>query len=210
MEYKQAWEMQLYYAEQLLEGGPETLIFVEHEPVYTLGANFHAENMAMPLEFYTDKGISIERTDRGGDVTYHGPGQLTIYPIFSIEKRGKDLHKWLRDLEEVVLTVLRNEGFEGYRFPPHTGAWIDGKKVAAIGIKAKRWINIHGIGFNINNDLEPFRWIIPCGIKEYGVTNLQQILGREVSLEEAKSLVCKAFEEVFELTKLGHSNETKA
>lgn len=202
MDYRAAWDLQLHYAENLLDGGPETLLFVEHEPVYTLGASFQEKNLAYPLAFYQEKGISIERTDRGGDVTYHGPGQLTIYPIFDIGARGRDLHLWLRNLEEVVLEVLRSYELEGYRFPPHTGAWIGDKKLAAIGIKAKKWINIHGIGLNVNNNLEPFQWIIPCGIQDFGVTNLSEVTCQHISISDAQERVTRAFEKIFNLTAL--------
>lgn len=175
------------------------LMLVEHGPVLTLGANFHEKNLLITRADYESRGIAVRVTDRGGDVTYHGPGQLVVYPIFDVSKFGRDLHKWLRDLEETMLVSLAAFGIDGRRFPPHTGAWVGDKKVAAIGIKVSRWVSIHGIALNCDNSLDPFASIIPCGIEDYGVTSLSQELGRRVTIEEAKPIVVDAFAKVFDL-----------
>jgi lipoyl(octanoyl) transferase len=197
MAYEPCVEVQKQYVEQVLADGRSTLLFVEHPPVLTLGANFHDENLLLPLAEYEKRGIQVVRTDRGGDVTYHGPGQLVIYPIFNVAEIGRDLHKWMRDLEETMLLTLSSFGLEGRRFPPHTGAWIGDKKVAAIGVKIRKWVSMHGIALNCNNDLAPFDLIVPCGIQSYGVTSLTRELGRDISLDEAKPVVINAFRRVF-------------
>jgi lipoyl(octanoyl) transferase len=200
MEYLPCAELQKRVVDKVAaEELADTLLFVEHEPVLTLGANFHRENLLLSDDAYELEGITVADTDRGGDVTYHGPNQLVIYPIFNISHFGKDLHKWLRDLEETVIVALGSFGLEGERFPPNTGVWVRQRKIAAIGIKVKRWTSMHGIALNCNNDLHPFSMIVPCGIKDYGVTSLSQELGRNVGIEEAMPLVQSAFERVFGL-----------
>lgn len=208
MSYREAYAIQLAVADEVKAGGESTLLFVEHDPVLTLGANFHEKNLLLTLGEYERRGIAVERTDRGGDVTFHGPNQLVIYPIFDVAQFGKDLHRWLRDLEQTMIVVLRELGLEGYRFPPNTGVWTEGKKVAAIGIKVTRWVSLHGIALNCDNDLTPFGLIVPCGIRGHGVTSLSAEMGRRVTIEEAKPLVLKAFGEVFGLEWTDAANQT--
>lgn len=195
--YQAAWDRQLEVHAEVSAGGEDTLILVEHPAVFTLGANFHAENLRYSEAELVAMGNEIVRTDRGGDVTFHGPNQQVIYPIFDLNRHGKDLHRFIRNLEETMLLTLREFGVEGRRFPPHTGAWIGDEKVAAIGIKVKRWASLHGIALNCNNDLEPFSWIVPCGIQGYGVTSLSRVLGREVTIQEAQPVIVRAFQSVF-------------
>ena len=197
MDYLEAWEVQLKVAEEVQAGAEDTLILVEHPAVLTLGANFHEENLLHPIEFYSDRGIAIHRTDRGGDVTYHGPGQLVVYPVFNLVRHGKDLHRWLRQLEETMILTCADFGIAARRFPPHTGAWVQDKKVAAIGIKVKRWVSIHGIALNCDCPLEVFDTFVPCGIKDYGVTNLTEAAQRRVTIDEAKPATVQAFEQLF-------------
>ncbi|MCH8275152.1 MAG: lipoyl(octanoyl) transferase LipB [Armatimonadetes bacterium] len=200
MEYNACWEVQRGLARRLAAGEiPDTLLFVEHDPVLTLGAAFHEENLLLTKDEYEGRGIAVVRTDRGGDVTYHGPNQLVIYPIFHVKEHGGDLHKWLRDLEEAVIRLLARFDLDGYRFPPNTGVWMNSKKVAAIGIKVSKWVNIHGIALNCDNDLSPFDLIVPCGIPGYGVTSLTQEKGREVTIGDAMQEAVPAFEGVFGL-----------
>ncbi|MBL8059506.1 MAG: lipoyl(octanoyl) transferase LipB [Chthonomonas sp.] len=200
MGYQDAWTIQKQVAEEVIEGGPDTLILVEHPPVLTLGASFHAENLLFSRKQIESKGVQIHETDRGGDVTYHGPGQLVMYPIFNVSHHGKDLHKWLRDLEETQIQLLAGLGIEAHRFAPHTGAWVGDEKVAAIGVKIRKWVSLHGIALNCSNDLKEFDIIIPCGIPNYGVTSVSRILGRKFSIVEAKPLASQAFAEVFGLS----------
>ncbi|MEQ1821586.1 MAG: lipoyl(octanoyl) transferase LipB [Fimbriimonadaceae bacterium] len=195
--YRDAWDRQLQIAEGVSQGGPDTLVFVEHPPVLTLGASFHEENLLKSREEIGALGIELISTDRGGDVTFHGPGQIVAYPIFDLGRHGKDLHKWLRNLEEVLIQTLQTFGVQGRRFAPHTGVWVEDRKVAAIGIKVKRWVSIHGIALNCNNDLKPFELIVPCGIQGYGVTSLTLETGRDVSVQEGRSALTRSFELLF-------------
>lgn len=197
LSYRSAFERQLHVVEQVQNGAPDTLVFVEHDPVLTLGANFHEQNLLVSRAEYAKRGIEIETTDRGGDVTYHGPGQLVMYPIFDLKRHGQDLHRWMRDLEETQLLILSHFGIEGRRFPPHAGAWVGDKKVSAIGVKVKRWVSMHGIAMNVEATPEGFQTIVPCGIEGYGVTSLSEILGRLIHLDEVKPVAIQAFATVF-------------
>lgn len=197
MSYADALAIQLAAVAEVQNGAASELLFVEHPPVLTLGASFHAENLRLTQDAYAARGIDVVSTDRGGDVTYHGPGQLVIYPIFNLDDVRRDLHFWLRELEETMLVTLRTLGIEGRRFAPHTGAWIGDEKVAAIGIKVKRWVSMHGISLNCDVDLAAFDTIIPCGIAGYGVTSLTRALGRPFTIEDAKPIVREAFAKVF-------------
>lgn len=171
--YALAADTQREYAEEIERGERNsTLVLVEHPPVFTLGANFHAENLLLRAEEYKARGFDVVPTDRGGDVTYHGPGQLVAYPIFDLRER-KDLHVWLRDLEQAVIDTVAEFGVSARRFPPHTGVWVGDRKIAALGIKVRRWVSFHGVAINVQNDLNPFLQIVPCGIKDYGVTSLR-------------------------------------
>lgn len=201
MEYLQCFDLQKSLSELRSKNKiRDTLILVEHQPVLTLGSNFHESNLLHSIEVYKKNGIDVIKTDRGGDVTFHGPKQLVIYPIFDIRNYERDVHKWLRALEQTIIKCLSLYGLEGYRFPPHTGVWVHEKKIAAIGIKISKWINTHGIALNCNNDLSPFALIIPCGIQGYGVTSLSNETGREITVSDAKSKICTSFESVFGLS----------
>lgn len=195
--YSDTLAIQLATFDEVEAGGPDTLILVEHDPVLTLGANFHESNLLFTREEYEARGIEVTRTDRGGDVTYHGPGQLVIYPIFNVAHHGRDLHRWMRDLEETMIVVTRAFGLEPRRFAPHTGVWIGDRKIAAIGVKMRRWINLHGIALNVEQTPAAFSLIVPCGIQGFGVTSLSEELGRSVSLAEARTTTLRAFEQVF-------------
>lgn len=202
MRYLPAWDVQKRVAEEVIEGGEDTLILVEHEPVLTLGASFHEANLLLPVSEYEFRGIEVVRTDRGGDVTYHGPGQLVVYPVFNLRRHGQDLHRWMRDLEEAVIVALRPLGIEGWRFPPHTGVWVgegaSAKKIAAIGVKVRKWVSLHGIALNVENNLADFDLIVPCGIIGYGVASITGQSGCEsVTLDQSKALVEGSFKAVF-------------
>lgn len=199
--YANALETQLARQREIIAGQAQSALFlVEHDPVLTLGASFREENLHLLREEYERLGIKIELTGRGGDVTYHGPGQLVAYPVFDLKEFGKDLHKWLRNLEEVFIRAIAEFGLEGRRFPPHTGVWVGDEKVAAIGVKVSKWVSIHGVALNCNNDLAPFETIVPCGIQGYGVTSLSKIAGRDIFIEEAEPAVLRGFQTVFDVT----------
>jgi lipoyl(octanoyl) transferase len=198
MGYREAFALQKRLVEQVASQAlPSLLLRVEHDPVYTLGANFHAENLPLPASEYERMGIAIEQTDRGGDITFHGPNQLVLYPIFNLAHFGKDLHRYLRNLEEAVIVAMNDYRLTARRFPPHTGVWIEDRKICAIGIKVRRWTTLHGIALNCNNDLAPFQWIVPCGIKGYGVTSLSMETGSEITPEDAHTTLLKSFGTVF-------------
>lgn len=198
--YREAFQKQLEIAELVQLGrATHTLILCEHDPVLTLGANFKQENLLFPADWYAERGIEIQKTDRGGDVTYHGPKQLVAYPIFNVAELGKDLHKWMRDLEEVVIRSLSEIGLDGERLEVNSGVWVQKKKVCAIGIKIRKWISMHGIAINCNNNLEPFNWIVPCGIKTHGVTSISEQIGKEFTTNDLKPLIVQQFGTVFKL-----------
>jgi lipoate-protein ligase B len=200
MAYVPAWDVQRAVAEDVISGGPDTLVFVEHDPVMTLGASFRESNLLLPLSEYESRGIEVVHTDRGGDVTYHGPDQLVVYPVFDLRRHGKDLHKWMRDLEEAVIVAARTFGVVGEREPSvNTGVWSRGRKFAAIGVKVRKWVSLHGIAINCDNDLSPFGLIVPCGVRTHGVTSLSNEAGRRIKVEGARPVVQGAFEEVFGL-----------
>jgi lipoyl(octanoyl) transferase len=196
--YMEAWDVQRQIqAEVQLGKTDDTLVFVEHPPVLTLGANFHESNLLLTREDYSVRGIEVLRTDRGGDVTFHGPNQLVIYPIFDLRRHGKDLHQWLRDLEEAIIEVCGSFGLRGERSNVNTGVWIRDRKVAAIGIKVSKWVSIHGIALNCDNDLSPFDLIVPCGIQTHGVTSLSHEADKPISIDDVKPHVLSGFESVF-------------
>lgn len=181
------------------------LLFVEHPPVYTLGKSGNIENVLITDEMRTMKGIEFFRTNRGGDITFHGPQQIVGYPILDLEKFDTDIGKYLRKIEEVLIKTLAEYGIKGDRSPGETGVWIDpdikGKerKIGAIGVRSSRWITMHGFAFNVNTDLNYFNYIIPCGIGNKQVTSLQRELGREIDFEEAKEKVKRNFQRVFDV-----------
>jgi lipoyl(octanoyl) transferase len=180
------------------------LLFVEHPPVYTLGKSGNPENILISDELRTANGIEFFRTNRGGDITFHGPGQVVGYPIFDLEKFYTDIGKYLRNLEEVIIQTISEYGLKGDRSAGETGVWLDpevkGKerKICAIGVRTSRWITMHGFALNVNTDLSYFNHIIPCGISNKQVTSLEKELGKEIRLDEVKEKLKKNFEKVFD------------
>lgn len=191
------------------------LFFVEHPPVYTLGKSGKMEHVLISEEERSEKGIEFFKINRGGDITFHGPGQLVGYPIFDLEQFYTDIGKYLRNIEEAVIKVLAHYGLKGDRSPGETGVWLDpeikGKerKICAIGVRCSRWVTMHGFAFNINTNLDYFNYIVPCGIQQKKVTSLQQELGRELDFEEVKKLMIEKMEEVFEIDIRNSSKETQ-
>lgn len=234
MPYKEAWDYQENLMQQNLQvkaelrereknrqlsvvssefevennSAPDTthhLLFVEHPPVYTLGKSGDASHILINEQTRLQKGIEYYPTNRGGDITFHGPQQIVGYPIFDLEKFETDIGKYLRNLEEVIILTLADYGLKGERSKGETGVWLDpgirGKerKICAMGVRCSRWITMHGFALNVNTDLNYFNFIIPCGIQNKQVTSLQKELGREVDFEEAKERVKKNFEKVFDV-----------
>ncbi|HEX7902824.1 MAG TPA: lipoyl(octanoyl) transferase LipB [Chitinophagaceae bacterium] len=180
-------------------------LLVEHPPVYTLGKSGSIENVLITEEMRTAKGIEFFRTNRGGDITFHGPGQIVGYPILDLEKFYTDIGKYLRNIEEVIILTLAEYGLKGDRSAGETGVWLDpdkkGKerKICAIGVRSSRWITMHGFALNVNTDLNYFNFIVPCGITGKQVTSLEKELGKKIDFEEAKEKVKKNFSNVFDV-----------
>ena len=179
----------------------DTLILLEHPPVFTVTREATRRHLLASPQALAEKGIAVHQTNRGGDITYHGPGQLVGYPIISLKGRGRDLHRYIRSLEEIIILVLQEYGIRGYRDSINAGVWVDGDKIAAIGIAVKAsWTTMHGFSFNISPDLSHYSFIVPCGIVGRGVTSLAKSLGRQVSRQEVQDRLVHYFEEVFEVT----------
>lgn len=179
------------------------LLFVEHSPVYTLGKSGKMENVIIGEEQRKKEGIDFFRTNRGGDITFHGPGQIVGYPIFDLEKFYTDIGRYLRELEEVIILTLAHYGIKGGRSAGETGVWIDAaekgkeRKICAMGVRCSRWITMHGFALNVNTDLRYFNGIIPCGIQNKKVTSIKEELGGLVCEEEVKEKLKRNFEKVF-------------
>ena len=168
------------------------LLFVEHPPVYTLGKSGHVENLLISDEERAAKGIQFFKINRGGDITFHGPGQVVGYPILDLEKFYTDIGKYLRNLEEVIILTLAEYGLDARRSAGETGVWLDPeipgmeRKICAIGVRCSRWITMHGFALNVNTDLRYFDYIVPCGIQNKQVTSIQKELGKRVPMDEIK------------------------
>jgi len=181
------------------------LLFVEHPPVYTLGKSGNAGNVLLSEENLKARGIEYFHTNRGGDITFHGPQQIVGYPILDLEKFYTDIGKYLRNVEEMIILTLAEYGIKGDRSAGETGVWIDpsfkGKerKICAIGVRSSRWVTMHGFALNVNTDLNYFNFIIPCGIQNKQVTSIEKELGERVDFEDAKQRVKRNFEKVFDV-----------
>ena len=164
---------------------PDTLLLLEHEPVFTMGRNARAENVLFPADELRARGFDVFEVGRGGDVTYHGPGQVVGYPILDLSPDRRDVHRYVRDLEDVMIRTCADYGIRAERVEGRTGCWVGPEKIGAIGVRIARWVTSHGFAFNVRNDLSPFGLIVPCGIRDRGVTSLARLLGREPDLDEA-------------------------
>ncbi len=214
--YKEVWD----YQEQLLKESVNLkspsntgdaplpvnyFLFVEHSPVYTLGKSGKPEHVLINEQEREERGIEYFHINRGGDITFHGPGQLVGYPILDLDQFRTDLGWYLRSLEEVIIMTIAEYGLKGDRSPGETGVWLDpevkGKerKICAMGIKSSRWVTMHGFALNVNTDLSYFNHIIPCGIQNKQVTSIEKELGHPVSMEEIKEKLKRNFEKVFEV-----------
>ena len=178
---------------------PDTLLLLEHPHVYTLGRNARRENLLVSEEELAARGARVFQTDRGGDVTYHGPGQLVGYPILDLTQHRRDISWYMRSLEEVFLHTARDFGVEAVRLPGAAGVWVGNDKLTAMGVHLSRWVTSHGFALNVNTDLRYFEWIVPCGLREKGVTSLAKLLGRPVEMEAVTERVVKHFGAVFGL-----------
>jgi len=209
--YKEVWD----YQEKLLQENVEHkrngeyttnyLLFTEHAPVYTLGKNGNTMHVLVSEQQRKQKGIEYFHINRGGDITFHGPGQLVGYPIFDLDQFKTDLGWYLRSLEEVIILTMAEYDLQGDRSKGETGVWIESsikgreRKICAMGIRCSRWITMHGFAFNVNTDLSYFNYIVPCGIANKKVTSLEKELGQLVPMDEVKEKIRKNFERVFEV-----------
>jgi lipoyl(octanoyl) transferase len=176
---------------------PDTLLLLEHEPVFTLGRNARAENVLFPADELRARGFEVFEVGRGGDVTYHGPGQVVGYPVVDLSPDRRDVHRYVRDLEDVLIRTCADYGVTAERVAGRTGCWVGREKIGAIGVRIARWVTSHGFAFNVANDLEPFGLIVPCGIRDASVTSLERLLGRTVATDEVMDRLASHFESVF-------------
>jgi lipoate-protein ligase B len=179
------------------EEAPEQLLLLEHPHVFTLGRGADSSNILADQQQLQSHSVEVHETGRGGDVTYHGPGQLVGYPIINLKPDRLDVHRYVRDIEEVLIRAIAQFGVVGTRIPDLTGVWVGNQKIGAIGVRIARWITSHGFALNINTDLRYFSMIVPCGITDKGVTSLSHLLGRQIELQEAAQVVASQFAEVF-------------
>ncbi len=217
IDYKEAWDYQTELFDDLVakkihnrkaseEDVKETenyLLFCEHPHVYTLGKSGSEANLLIGEAILKQKGATYYKINRGGDITYHGPGQIVGYPIFDLDNFFTDIHKYLRYLEEAVILTLKEYGITAGRIQGQTGVWLDeelpsARKICALGVKSSRWITMHGFAFNVNTNLDYFNNIVPCGISDKAVTSLEQELGEKQDMKEVKSKLKKHLSEVFE------------
>lgn len=215
-DYKEVWDFQETLFSGILDvkvknrreekndATPNYLLFTQHPHVYTLGKSGDMQNLLLNEKQLADKGATFYKINRGGDITYHGPGQVVGYPILDLENFFTDIHKYLRFLEDVIIKVMADYGLEGVRSEGETGVWLDvgtpfARKICAMGVRASRWVTMHGFAFNVNADLGYFDNIIPCGIKDKAVTSLNvELRVDKVDEEEVKQKILKYFTELFE------------
>jgi lipoyl(octanoyl) transferase len=176
----------------------DAFIMVEHPHVYTLGKSGAEENMLRSMAELEDWDAELVKIDRGGDITYHGPGQIVGYPILDLDRYFTDIHKYLRYLEDVIIRVCGDYGFEAGRIEGLTGVWVGNEKICAMGIRCSRWVTMHGFALNVNTDLNYFNNIVPCGIQDKAVTSLEKLTGNKVDIKEVKKRIVFHFEKVFE------------
>lgn len=198
--YAEGLALQKRLVEERRSGAiPDQLVLLEHPPVITLGVKVRDDrsHVLASDEALLTRGVELFETGRGGDVTYHGPGQLVGYPILDLKPDRCDAHRYVRDLEEVLIRAVGAFGVDAARSPGLTGVWVGGSKIAAIGVRISRWITSHGFALNVSTDLSHFDLIVPCGIPDRGVTSLQRVLGRTVDMPAAQQAVVEAFAAVF-------------
>ena len=216
VDYKQCWDFQEQLFAEILAVKSSNrkenkkvdtknhLIFCEHPHVYTLGKSGDEKNLLVNEEYLKSRGATFHKINRGGDITYHGPGQIVGYPILDLDNFFTDIHKYLRFLEEAVILTLKGYGLEPERSPGETGVWFDlgtakARKICALGVKSSRWVTMHGFAFNVNSDLSYFGNIIPCGITDKSVTSLKKELGREINMNEVKNKLKANLIELFKM-----------
>ncbi|WP_445725710.1 lipoyl(octanoyl) transferase LipB [Flavobacterium sp.] len=215
-DYKETWEYQETLFQKIIDVKVDNrrndltnptnnyFIFVEHPHVYTLGKSGDMSNLLLNEEQLIEKGATFYKINRGGDITYHGPGQLVGYPIIDLDNFFTDIHKYLRFLEEIIIKTLEEYGIKSERSDGETGVWLDvgtpfARKICALGVRTSRWVTMHGFALNVNANLGYFDNIIPCGIKGKAVTSMEAELGKKIAMEEVKTKILKHFTELFEV-----------
>lgn len=176
---------------------PDTLLLLEHPPTITFGSRHRPDHLRAAPEELERRGICLQATRRGGDVTFHGPGQIVGYPILDLNRRGRDLHRYVRQLEEVLIRTVGSFGIRGERIPGLTGVWAGDEKIAAIGVEVRKWVTRHGFALNVTTDLAYFDLIVPCGIADKSVTSMERLLGKAPPREDVESALLQHFQEVF-------------
>ena len=194
--YDSAWRWQQELRERRRVGDlPDILLLLDHPPTYTLGRSTKAEHVIGDVG---KTGISVHEIERGGSVAYHGPGQIVGYPIIDLRHRGRDIHKYIRDLEEVLILTLANFGLESHRCSGLTGVWLGNQKIAAIGVHVRHWITMHGFALNVSTSLDPYRDIKPCGLESEVMISMEKLLGRKTPKpEQIRDEITRQFESVF-------------
>ena len=192
--YKEVWNLQKKLQTKLIDGVKrDCLLLVEHEPVYTLGKNADPNHLLQSR----DKSINVYNIERGGDITFHGPGQLVVYPILNLAHYKKSISWYMRSLEQLIINVLEKFEIKGNRVKDYTGVWVGDKKIAAQGVRLSRWVTMHGFSINVNTDLSFYDGIIPCGIFDHGVTSIEKELNTVHEIDKVKLLVVDSFNEIF-------------
>jgi len=210
--YQETWDLQTAIQQRLIDEklavrkgasfekrSHDVLLFVEHPHVYTLGKNGDLSHLLKSEDELTGINAEFVKTNRGGDITYHGPGQIVGYPIMDLDRYFTDIHKYMRSLEEIMIRVCADYGIEAGRIKGLTGTWVGNSKICAMGVKCSRWVTMHGFALNVKTSLNYFNNIVPCGIADKGVTSLEQLLGREIPVSEVKEKLIKHFDEVFDV-----------
>ena len=197
-DYKEVWDLQKTIHEKRVQKEiPNTLILVEHNPVITMGKSGKQSNVLFPVNLLQEKGVQYYEIERGGDVTYHGPGQLVGYPIFNVRDGLAGIKPFINNIEEAIIATLKDFHIDGYRQDKMIGVWTEKGKVCSIGVAVKKWVSFHGFALNVNTDLSFFDLIVPCGLKNVEMTSMQQILGKEISMQAVKKNVVRNIGQIF-------------
>lgn len=200
LDYKKAYQLQLELRDQRQKNEiNDTLLLVEHPAVLTIGTSGSRDNLVVSSDYLNQKGIKVFESSRGGDITYHGPGQIVGYPILNLKEHNQDLHWLVRTYEEIFIQLLKDYDIDAQRIKGLTGVWVGNKKITAIGVAVRHWISYHGFAFNVNPDLDHFSYIIPCGITDKGVTSLAKKLGSKVNKEKVIEKLIEYFADVFQM-----------
>lgn len=200
VEYKEALERQIKEHQRVVKGDVDgVLLILQHNPVITVGTSGGWDNLLVSTDELEAKGIDVYPVGRGGNITYHGPGQLTVYPIIDLKICSKDAHRYVRFLEEMLINVLSDFNLEGSQKAGLSGAWINDKKIAAIGVKIKRWVTYHGFSLNVDPNMRHFKYITPCGIEAFGVTSMIDEIGHTIEIERVIDSITHHFKEQFTL-----------